>query len=320
VRWLPLVQFVVGLALVALPAQAGPGEGPPYVLTYEAPAGCPGEAVIGGDVAHHVHDQSRAAGVRLRLTIEEDETGYLGILVTFDESGNEGSRRIHGKTCFEVAHALAFLAGLVIELGGHLETAAPPAPMPSAPPPPSTAPPAPPVVEPAHPIDVSTVVLAGTRGGFGPTVRVTGETGVDISARSGIVAPSARLSGFAGDSSLGVGGGSAALWFVGGRLEVCPLRFGNAHVVLRPCAGGEIGWVHAQGQIAIDPRTAIDLWASAEATLRLQWFATRSFFAELGGGPEFPILRTRYYFEPNQVLYVVPWLTARAAIGIGLQF
>jgi hypothetical protein len=78
--------------------------------------------------------------------------------------------------------------------------------------------------------------------------------------------------------------------------------------------------VHAQGQIAIDPRTAIDLWASAEATLRLQWFATRSFFAELGGGPELPIFRTRYYFEPNEVLYVVPWLTARAAIGVGLQF
>jgi hypothetical protein len=264
-----------------------------------------------------VHDESRAAGVRLRLTIEEDETGYLGILVTLDESGNEGSRQIHGKTCFEVAHALAFLAGLVIELGGRLETGSPPYPMPLPPPPPA----APPVVEPSpHPIDISTVVLAGTRGGFGPTVRVTGETGVDIGARSGIVAPSARLSGFAGDSSLGGAGASAALWFVGGRLEVCPLRFGNANVVLRPCAGGETGWVHAQGQIAIDPRTAIDLWASAEATLRLQWFATRSFFAELGGGPELPILRTRYYFEPNQVLYVVPWLTARAAIGVGLQF
>jgi hypothetical protein len=52
----------------------------------------------------------------------------------------------------------------------------------------------------------------------------------------------------------------------------------------------------------------------------LQWYATKSFFAELGGGPVFPVIRAQYYFEPDQTVYAVPWLTAEAAGGIGLRF
>jgi hypothetical protein len=98
------------------------------------------------------------------------------------------------------------------------------------------------------------------------------------------------------------------------------LRFGNAEVALRPCVGGELGTVDAQGHIAVQPRSAIETWGSVEATLRLQWLAARSFFAEASGGAVLPIERTRYYFEPDRTLYRVPWLTARAAVGIGVRF
>jgi hypothetical protein len=317
VRWLPRVRFGVGLVLMLVVGGARAGGDPPFVLTYEAPLGsCPADAVLRADVARHVYDESRAAGVRLNLAIEVDGPDYLGVLVAFDKSGTESSRRIRGKTCFDVAHALAFLAGLVIELGGHIEPDASPAP----PRPPSPAPTAAPVAAPSRAIDVSAVLLAGAQGGFGPPVRATGEAGVEIATRSGILAPSVRLSGFAGDAYLEGGGSSATLWFVGGRLELCPWRFGSAKVVVRPCAGGELGRVQAHGQIAVEPRTAIELWASAEATLRVQWWATRSFFVELGGGPEFPLVRTRYYFEPDRTAYVVPSVTARGATGLGLQF
>jgi hypothetical protein len=316
-RWLALVQFGVALILVVARARAEPGGGPPVVMTYEAPAGCPEEVAFRSDVASHVRAESHAPRVRVNITIEEQRTGYLGVLVAFDELGNESSRRIRGKTCVDVAHALAFLAGLVIELGGRIETDTLPAPTAYAPPVPPTPPP---VVASPRAIDISAVVLAGTRGGFGPIVRISGEAGVEISARGGLLAPSVRASTFAGDSHLDGGVGSAALWFVGGRVEICPYRFGNEHVALRACAGGELGGVHAQGQVASNPRTVTELWASAEATLRVQWFATNSWFIELSGGPEFPIVRTRYYFEPDRTLYVVPALTARAAVGLGLQF
>jgi hypothetical protein len=315
-----LAQLAAGLVLAVTRAEAGPGDGPPFVLTYEAPAGCPGDAAFRADVASHVHALSSAAGVRVNLAIEAHDTGYLGILVAFDESGTKSSRRIEGKTCSDVAHALAFLAGLVIELGGRVEPEAPPAPT-SSPPPPVTIAAAPVVaVAPPRPYDVSAVLLAGARGGFGPVVRIAAEAGVDISAHGGILAPSVRVAGFAGEGHLDGTGGSAALWFVGGRFELCPLRFGNAYVVLRSCAGGELGAVHAQGQVVAVPRAVTELWASVEATLRVQWLATNVWSVELGGGPELPLVRARYYFEPDRILYVVPPLTARGAVGLRLQF
>jgi hypothetical protein len=151
-------------------------------------------------------------------------------------------------------------------------------------------------------------------------VRASGEVGVEVGASRGILAPSLRLAAFVGNGSLDGWGGSAALWLAGGRLELCPMRFGNARFAVRPCLGTEVGVVHAQGQFAYAPRDATDPWISAEATLRVQWFATNSWFLELGGGPVLPLERTHYYFEPDRTLYSMPVVTARAALGIGVLF
>jgi hypothetical protein len=318
------VQLGAGLLLALRPAAAAPSETAPFTLSYRAPAGCPDEAAFRADLDQHVHDTSRAAGTRLDLSIEEQSSGYQGVLVAFDSSGHPGSRRIEGKTCAEVAQALAFLAGIVIELGGHVDSDSTSAPTPPPAPPPKPVPPAPPTrtVPASTPsrTGAAIVLLGDARGGFAPGVRPTGEVGVELSARPGPWSPSVRLLGFAGNSELGGSGGSAALRFFGGRLELCPVRLGNASFVVRACAGGELAAVDARGQIATEPKSVTKLWASAEATVRLQWFATNSFFAELGGGPVLPVVRTHYYFEPDRTLYVVPDWTARVALGFGLLF
>jgi hypothetical protein len=276
------------------------------------------------------------------LAIEARDGRYVGTLVAFDDRGEQGSRRIQGATCAEVAHALAFLAGLAIELGGHIEPESPP----PSPPPPSP----PPVrkverVEPAAPpraharkpprsTDVSVVLLEGARGGFGPGPRTSGELGVEVGAARGVFAPSARVAGFVAKSEVwgpasgpSAGTGSALrvevgadLLVVGGRLEICPLRLGGESFVVRPCVGGEIGQVWGRGQIAVQPRRVTELWGAAEGTLRLSWFATPHFFVEASGGPVFPIVRTRYYFQPDETLYTVPVVTARGTFGFGIRF
>jgi hypothetical protein len=309
----PCAALVLSVGL----ARAVPRDPVSYALAYDAPVGCPSEETFRADVARHVSDESHAEAVRLNITLEEQETGYLGILVAFDESGNASSRRIQGKTCVDVAHAVAFLAGLVIDLGGRLEPEVPPNVAPSLTP--RAAQPAPAPAAP-HSVDVSTVLLLGIRGGLGPVARPTGMAGVEIGARTGILAPSVRLSAFVSEGDFAGTAGGAALWMVGGRLELCVMRFGNAQVSLRPCVGGEIGLVHSRGQSTVDPRTTLEPWASVAASLRLQWYATKAFFAELGGGPVFPVIRAQYYFEPDQTLYAVPWLTAEGAGGIGLRF
>jgi hypothetical protein len=277
-------------------------------------------------VAAHVHDLSHAAGARIELTIAASARGYEGTLVASDERGQQGSRRIEGKTCVEVAHALAFLAGLAIELGGRVEPDASPHPHTESRVP-APAPARPVAAAPPRSIDVSLALLEGARGGFASSPRTSGELAFEIGGARGLLAPSLRVAGFLGRSHLELSASetsgqapSGDLRFFGGRLELCPLRFGNAEIALRPCFGGELGTVDAQGHIAVQPRSATETWASAEATLRLQWFAARSFFAEASGGAVLPVERTRYYFEPDRTLYRVPWLTARGAVGVGVRF
>ena len=310
-------------SLLALrPAAAAPNEPAPFELSYRAPAACPDEATFRADLAKHLRDTSRAAGTRLQLTIAESDTGYHGELVALDSSGHQGTRRIEGKTCAEVARALAFQARIVIELGGLVDSEAAPAPPRPVPSPkpvvPNTQSPA--ARKPPSRGRVAVVLLGGARGGFAPGLRPTGELAVDVGTSRAGWSPWVRLAGFAGNSELGSLGGSASLRFFGGRLELCPLRLGDASLSVEACAGGELGAVDARGHIAVQPKSVTKLWASAEATLRLQWFATRSFFAELGGGPVLPLVRTRYFFEPDRTLYVVPDVTARLALGCGLLF
>src|SRR5450755_3892422 len=103
-RWAALIQLSTGLLLAAGRAQAQPSESSAYELSYRAPAVCPDEEAFRADVAKHVHDTSRAAGARVELTIEKLNEGYRGALIASDSSGAQGSRRINGQTCAEVAH------------------------------------------------------------------------------------------------------------------------------------------------------------------------------------------------------------------------
>jgi hypothetical protein len=295
---------------------------PPYVLTYEAPAECPAQEAFQADVAKRFHDESHVANIRLDVSIEELDARYSGAIAAFDETAKESARRrIEGKSCKEVAHALAFLAGLILELNGRID---PDEELPAPPPPPPEVPlpMAPPVrvATPGPPVHVSAFLLGDARGGFGPSVYPSGDAGLDIGIGSGTFSPSVRFVGFGGRGSLGSQAGNASLWFGGGRLELCPFLIGATNLVARICAGGELGAVHVEGQVPFEPRGTTVLWASAEATLRIQWFATRSFYVELGGGPVLPLDRTRYYFEPNSTVYQSPFVAARMALGLGWQF
>jgi hypothetical protein len=292
---------------------------PPYVLTYAAPVECPAEEAFQRDVTNRLHDESHVANIHLDVAIEGHEARYSGTITAFDDAAEESARRhIEGKSCTEVAHALAFLAGLILELNGRLDPDAEPPP-PSPPPQPVL--PVPPVLRARDPSAHSSLFLLGdAREGFGPSVYASGEAGVEMGVGTGIIAPSVRLVAFAGRGSLGSPAGSASLWFAGGRLELCPLRFGGTTLVVRLCAGGELGAVHAQGEVPFGPRAFIVPWVSAEATMRIQWFATKAFFVELGGGPVLPLDRTRYYFEPDTTVYRSPVVTVRMAMGLGWQF
>lgn len=305
-----------------------------YVLTYDTydgALGCPSDEDVRADVAAHVRDRSRAAGATVALRIVVQEGGFVGSLIATDAAGHRGQRSVSGRTCAEVAHALAFLAGLAIELGGSIESENPATAPPAPPPPPEPPPPSPPPRSslppspPRPPLRWSpaVVALAEVRGGIGNTPRPATALGVDLEAvRTSSISPVVRLAVVGGDGFVEGTAGSARLWLLGGRLEACPVRVGTDGLALRPCAGVEAGAIWVRGMTPIAPRTPTVPWASAEATLRLRWIVTGGLFIEAGGGAMFPFLQQRYYAEPNAAvyLYAIPSVTWRAETGLGLRF
>jgi hypothetical protein len=306
----------------AIPAWATTSES--YVLVLHTAPGCPTAEQLRADVVAHVSDPSRAAGARVELRVEPAGAGFAGELVSTDPTGHEGRRRIEGQTCAEVAHALAFLAGLAIDLGGrtdtnvvtsdpstiadspHLETSALPPPPPS----PSSSP----------PLEVSVVVLSEFRGGLGPEPGLASALGVEIGRPIGrILAPSVLAALDGGTSRLSFPQGAADLSLGCARLLLCPLRFQWNAVAVRPCAGAEVGAVYASGSAPVQPRSALEPWASLEGGLRVQWRVTARFFVDAEGGASRPLVRARYFFEPHQTVYAVPAWTGRGALGVGFR-
>jgi hypothetical protein len=183
-RWVQVV-VVFGLSLQARGAAAAgaaaAADTDTYQVKYQGNAGCPSEEDVQADVAAHVRDLSRANGVRIRLRVSREPAGFSGELVSTDAAGFEGMRRIEGRTCTEVAHALAFLAALAIELGGRVE--------PSMATPSEVAPPLAPepaardVARPAEGAPspwVSLVALGELRGGLAPSARPSLAVGIDV--------------------------------------------------------------------------------------------------------------------------------------------
>src|SRR5579863_4157469 len=195
-RWFPGVPLLVGLLLWAAGAQADPPETPSIALTYKAAAGCPDETEFRASASSHGPNGPPTSGIHLDVIIEQGEPGFVGTLRVLDRLGNQSSRRIDGQTCIDVAHALAFLTRLVVELGGLVE---PKAPAEAAPSQPAPSPPVAPVRVTPRSTETSFPLLAGLRGGFGPRPALSLELGVEMGLRRGPLSPSGRLSLFGGE-------------------------------------------------------------------------------------------------------------------------
>jgi hypothetical protein len=319
----------VAAALAVTFALEAHADEPPYVLTYRAAPSCPSDADVRADVAAHVHDPSAATGTRIDLTIAEAAGGFEGELVATDHEGKLGRRSITGATCPEVARALAFLAGLAIDLGGRIapDPAAAPEPAPRPPPPPEP-PPAPPKPSPVVPVlpppapgpEILIALGAEARGGLGDGPRFASTLGLEIGdPRAQVFAPSVRVAALFGLSHVSSNAGAANLQLYAARLEACPLRLGGERVYLRACVAGEGGAVRAEGEIAVAPRSATKPWVTVEPALRVPFFVTPRFFLEANGGAIVSLVATRYYFEPDHTLFVTPRLTARAGLGLGFR-
>ena len=176
--------FSLAWFVAASPALPGPAPSPPpppgaalYVLRYRTTAGCPTEDRMRADVGAHLRPGIRPSGVEIEIQLAGTAGRFTGQLLATDCFGAEDRQSLSGADCAEIARALAFLAGLAVELGerrqADLVRAAPPASPASAQPPP----PAPP---PPHAFRITGRILAGATGGLADGPSLLGEVGVAV--------------------------------------------------------------------------------------------------------------------------------------------
>jgi hypothetical protein len=313
-------------ALAPAPGWAAAPAAVPYAVSFAGGDGCPREDEVGADVAAHVHDPSRAAGARVDLRVTGGGGRFTGELVATDAAGNRGRRAVDGDSCAEVAHALAFLAGMALELGGRLEApAAAPAPPPVAPARATTW-----VPERAGPAFAGVAALSA-RGGIAPGLRPVGEIGIELIAQQPVPpqppappraagwAPALRVTAMMGQGRADGASAPLDLLLTGGRVQFCPVRIARGRFEGRPCAAAEIGAVRATGDGAAGDPSGTFLWAAGEASLHVRWWATPELFVDAGAGALFPAVRTRYAAAPGEITYAVPAVTGRFALAAGLR-
>ncbi len=308
---------VVLTVLAGVPEAAG--ETARYAITYQAAPDCPDEAELRADIDAHIHDRARARGARVEIVIQREGRETAGEMTLDDRAGNRQRRSLRGRDCADVAHALAFLAGLAIDLAAPEAAPAPAPPIAqvSVPAPPSPPPP------PAHRFAPAIRAAGELRGGLADAPRPVGQLGLAVEDRAlRWFAPAAAVAILGGGGGMEGDRGSAAMWLLGGRLSLCPLRLALVGVEVRPCAAGELGsvWVHATS--LVNPPSVRELWASVDATVTVRWPAIGRVFGEIEAGAIFPLIRPTYtfVFQPDQPFYAIPRVTARAGAGVGYRF
>src|SRR5262249_20015144 len=130
---------------------------------------------------------------------------------------------------------------------------------------------------------------------------------------------SARAYVFGGSSSRDDANGALSAWILGGRLEGCPVAFGNGAVSVSPCLGLDLGTLSAHKNGA---NTATDqgIWGAAEAAARLSVKVTGGVSVEAQASAVVPFARYELASEQTSApLYVASPVGSNLAAGLGFR-
>lgn len=339
------------LLLAAAPAHADDTE--PIRIAVSAPPGCTDTALFTAEVsARTARARSAQPGEAARaftVTITASAGKAHGTLVIDDPHGPGAARAVGGRTCAEVASALALVTALAIDPRASTATLPPPPP----PPPPRPHPPPPAVhpAEPRPPPPPAPIPWWGPIGAPLPTLpytwlpaprwRVAAFLGVhaasalapsflpvfagavDVSRTGEPVSPSFRLTlEFADSPSLPVGDGAQLAHFrlFAARADACLRTPLVGPLSVSPCAFVEAGALRSEGITAFSPVVTTRPWVAPGLLARVQVDLVGWLILEAEGGATFPLVRDTFYFNPSLLAHEVPAAGGRAGGSVGFAF
>ncbi len=131
--------------------------------------------------------------------------------------------------------------------------------------------------------------------------------------------PVFRLSVGRGADEEDVSQAAARFTWTFARAETCA-AWDAGDLRLVPCAMAEGGALRGAGRGVDSPRAETRPWFVLGMLGRTQWLLTPGFFVEAQGSVGAPLVRDRFYLEPNATVHHVPVVTWGGAIGMGAIF
>lgn len=309
------------------------------VESYETTDGCPSEEGF----REQVERRARRAGpssatLRVAVNVERERRDLVGTIVVTDARGERSTRKVNASRCDEVVSALALVAALAIDDAAREVESTPPE---DASEPPRTSPPTAPastaIDAPAPPPEREQArtfaVRAGAQGaaqsGVTPDVVMTVPVFLDLTLearrdRRGIgvrFEPGLRALGIFGASDRKAAGTAVAeLTWTSGALDACPARIHAGPASLVPCVRIEIGVLAAKGEQIVPARSDSRLWSALALPIRLRLEPWRHVFFEIEGAARTPLVRDRFVFQPDLMVFQAPRIGWTAAAGAGVTF
>jgi hypothetical protein len=333
--------LVVGSLALAWPA-AAMATGRAAGLELSGPPACIDAAAFRGRLsslpASSVPaDPPRSASVH----IFQHDAMYTGQLQVVLADGTTTMRQVASEHCSEVTDALELVAALALGLEA-LPTAvqsvpvAPPdmaLPAPFVPPLPVAAVSRSPVVTQRREAEPTRAArwrfIGGLEGallaGYGPVVEVAPTVVIGaVLDTPDLVAPELTLRG-AWSTSGGVtqnGTPTTTITLAQGAVDGCPIRLMlGSGFAFRPCAEVEAGVLTgtASGPGVSGP-TQTQPWLALAPLVRVEWYLGKLFLLEANGGPAFPLVRDKFFFEPARTqVYSAPDVGAVVRLGVAVQ-
>ncbi len=341
-----LACFVVVSTAVVAVAQAQ-DDSEAVRFRYQAPEPCPSIDAFETAVMHRTR-RARAAlpqesAREFEVALAQRNARWQGRLTIREQSGATSERTVEGDSCQEVMDAVALVTALAIDPRARTvpapelvasASAAPPSPGSSATVP-STAP-APPqphsypaVVHGSAPHRLTPSWGAGfgvqvaTTWGPAPAPIWTAPLFVQVSRSASAPGPSyLRLTAsYRPSPRVSSQEGAGRFVWTTGRLDVCVVAWQPMlHGRLLPCAMLEAGALRGEGADVDHPQQHTRPWVSLGLGTRATATITGPMFLEIQGMLGFPLVRDRFYLEPDTTLHRTPAVSPSLAAGVGSHF
>ncbi|WP_438025566.1 hypothetical protein [Sorangium sp. So ce233] len=349
-----LLFTLVGQCVAPLVSSAARAEDLPFDLRWTAPADCPAGAAVEAEITRLLGDQSPASNGTLRAagTIAPAGSGFA-LYIELSRDGWKSARTVRGATCRALADAGALIVAMAIDpevatRSGPVATgdrsSAATRPANPAPEPPAaaarTAEPTPPrglaesvspTTERERPTEGAAERAPLLRLGIGVMSDLGTMQGVSgaIEPWAGVVVGPARFEAGASfwpgttaeSAARPRSGGTVDL--IAGSLTACVLLPPIARAVRPhfevgvPCAGIELGRMHAEGYGVSDPGDGSTLWVALRGGAAAAWVVAPWMRLRLRLEAVVPLKRPRFVLEGVGDVHE-PSVAARAALGLEL--